>query len=66
MLIKEFRIYQPFENANLKFEMFYCFYRWVNGCGPLSQAFTPEELRKLVRALFQNTDRRAAFLSSIK
>lgn len=40
--------------------------RWVGGCGPLANEFTPEEVRRLVRALFQNTDRRAAFLSSIK
>jgi len=40
--------------------------KWVNGCGPLSAAFTAEEIRKLVRALFQNTDHRAAFLASIK
>jgi len=40
--------------------------RWVGGCGPIDAEFKPEELRKLVRALFQNTDRRAAFLATIK
>ncbi|CAG7838398.1 unnamed protein product [Allacma fusca] len=40
--------------------------KWVQGHGPLAIEFAAEEVRKLVRALFQNTDRRAAFLASIK
>ena len=40
--------------------------RWAGGKGPLAVEFTVEEVKKLVRALFQNTDRRAATLSRIK
>jgi centromere/kinetochore protein ZW10 len=40
--------------------------KWVDGCGPLAMAFNGDEVRRLVRALFQNTDHRAAFLASIK
>ena len=40
--------------------------RWAEGKGPLALEFSVEEVKKLVRALFQNTDRRAATLSRIK
>ena len=40
--------------------------RWAGGKGPLALEFSVEEVKKLVRALFQNTDRRAATLSRIK
>ncbi|XP_077515581.1 zeste-white 10 kinetochore protein [Amblyomma americanum] len=39
--------------------------RWADGKGPLA-CFTPEELKRLIRALFQNTDRRAAALAQIR
>lgn len=34
--------------------------------GPLAHEFTAQEVRGLIRALFQNTDRRAAVLGKIK
>ena len=34
--------------------------------GPLAHEFTAQEVRGLIRALFQNTDRRAAVLAKIK
>ncbi|XP_035697894.1 centromere/kinetochore protein zw10 homolog [Branchiostoma floridae] len=40
--------------------------RWADGKGPLGHEFTAMEVRGLVRALFQNTDRRAAVLAKIK
>jgi centromere/kinetochore protein ZW10 len=40
--------------------------RWADGKGPLAHEFTPEELKQLIRALFQNTDRRSAILARIK
>uniref|UniRef100_A0A2R5L8Y8 Putative centromere/kinetochore protein zw10 involved in mitotic chromosome segregation n=1 Tax=Ornithodoros turicata TaxID=34597 RepID=A0A2R5L8Y8_9ACAR len=40
--------------------------RWADGKGPLAVCFTSEEVKKLVRALFQNTDRRAAALAKIR
>ena len=40
--------------------------RWAGGKGPLAIDFSVEEVKKLIRALFQNTDRRAATLSRIK
>lgn len=40
--------------------------RWAEGKGPLANEFTPIEVKQLVRALFQNTDRRAAVLAKIK
>ncbi len=40
--------------------------RWAGGKGPLAVEFTAEQVKQLVRALFQNTDRRAAVLSRIK
>ena len=39
---------------------------WVSGKGPLAKEFTPDEVKRLIRALFQNTDRRAGVLSRIK
>ena len=38
---------------------------WDTGSGPLAQAFTPVELRGLIKALFQNTERRATALAKI-
>lgn len=40
--------------------------RWADGKGLLAIYFTPEEVKKLIRALFQNTDRRAAALAKIR
>ena len=40
--------------------------RWARGKGPLAIDFSVEEVKKLIRALFQNTDRRAATLTRIK
>ncbi len=40
--------------------------RWAAGKGPLAAEFRAEEMKALVRALFQNTDRRAAVLARIK
>ena len=40
--------------------------RWADGLGPLGVEFPPNELKQLIRALFQNTDRRAAVLAKIK
>ncbi|XP_052800969.1 centromere/kinetochore protein zw10 homolog [Mya arenaria] len=40
--------------------------RWAEGKGPLAIAFTANEIKQLIRALFQNTDRRAAMLNKIK
>lgn len=39
--------------------------RWAEGKGPLALAFTYNEVKGLIRALFQNTDRRAAALAQI-
>ncbi|XP_045482990.1 centromere/kinetochore protein zw10 homolog [Harmonia axyridis] len=39
--------------------------RWADGKGPLALQFTPYELKQLIRALFQNSDRRDAVLSRI-
>lgn len=39
--------------------------RWGSGTGPLAQQFSPTELRGLIKALFQNTERRAAALGKI-
>ena len=38
---------------------------WDYGSGPLAQHFTGVELRALIKALFQNTERRATALSKI-
>ncbi|KAL0113921.1 hypothetical protein PUN28_011331 [Cardiocondyla obscurior] len=40
--------------------------RWGNGKGPLAQEFTPSQVKQLIRAIFQNTDRRSNLLASIK
>ncbi|XP_033735507.1 centromere/kinetochore protein zw10 homolog [Pecten maximus] len=40
--------------------------RWAEGKGPLAVEFTPNEMKSLIRALFQNTERRAAVLAKIK
>lgn len=40
--------------------------RWFSGMGPLAVYFKPEELKHLIRALFQNTTVRANLLSKIK
>jgi centromere/kinetochore protein ZW10 len=40
--------------------------RWASGKGPLAAEFKMEEMKSLIRALFQNTDRRAAVLARIK
>lgn len=39
--------------------------RWADGKGPLALQFKGEELKQLIKALFQNTDRRAAVLAKI-
>lgn len=38
---------------------------WTDGKGPLTLNFNAEDIRHLIRALFQNTDRRATVLASI-
>ena len=38
---------------------------WCEGAGILTANYTAEEVRHLIRALFQNTDRRAMALASI-
>ncbi|XP_012276555.1 centromere/kinetochore protein zw10 homolog [Orussus abietinus] len=40
--------------------------RWADGKGPLAEAFNAQQVKQLIRALFQNTERRAALLSTIK
>lgn len=40
--------------------------RWGDGRGPLAKQFRVEELRNLIKALFQNTQFRANLLSKIK
>ncbi|KAG8434451.1 hypothetical protein GDO86_012719 [Hymenochirus boettgeri] len=40
--------------------------RWADGKGPLATEFTTNEVKSLIRALFQNTERRAAALARIK
>ncbi|NP_001131044.1 zw10 kinetochore protein S homeolog [Xenopus laevis] len=40
--------------------------RWADGKGPLAVEFSPSEVKNLIRALFQNTERRAAALAKIK
>lgn len=40
--------------------------RWADGKGPLATAFSSSEVKALIRALFQNTERRAAALAKIK
>ncbi|CAH2320136.1 centromere kinetochore zw10 homolog [Pelobates cultripes] len=40
--------------------------RWADGKGPLAVEFSTNEVKSLIRALFQNTERRAAALARIK
>ena len=40
--------------------------RWADGKGPLALEFTANEVKQLIRALFQNSDRRAAALAKIR
>ena len=40
--------------------------RWGEGKGLLAKELTAEEVKQLIRAIFQNTERRAAVLSNIK
>lgn len=40
--------------------------QWSEGKGPLTLNYKAEEIRSLIRALFQNTDRRSNALFSIK
>uniref|UniRef100_A0A8C6S6L6 Centromere/kinetochore protein zw10 homolog n=1 Tax=Neogobius melanostomus TaxID=47308 RepID=A0A8C6S6L6_9GOBI len=40
--------------------------RWADGKGPLAVEFSGSEVKSLVRALFQNTERRAVALTKIK
>ncbi|XP_003472868.2 centromere/kinetochore protein zw10 homolog [Cavia porcellus] len=40
--------------------------RWADGKGPLATAFSSSEVKALIRALFQNTERRAAAIAKIK
>ncbi|NXL86174.1 ZW10 protein, partial [Alectura lathami] len=40
--------------------------QWADGKGPLAAEFSPAEVKSLIRALFQNTERRAAALARIK
>lgn len=38
---------------------------WADGKGPLTLNFRAEDIRHLIRAIFQNTDRRANALANI-
>ncbi|XP_058801395.1 centromere/kinetochore protein zw10 homolog isoform X2 [Phymastichus coffea] len=40
--------------------------RWADGKGPLANEFTPHHIKQLIRALFQNTERRSNLLVKIK
>ncbi|XP_022252392.1 centromere/kinetochore protein zw10 homolog [Limulus polyphemus] len=40
--------------------------RWADGKGPVALDFTAEEIKQLIRALFQNTERRAAVLAKLR
>ncbi|NXM38269.1 ZW10 protein, partial [Gymnorhina tibicen] len=40
--------------------------RWADGKGPLAEQFSAAEVKSLIRALFQNTERRAAALARVK
>ncbi|XP_053979432.1 centromere/kinetochore protein zw10 homolog [Hylaeus volcanicus] len=40
--------------------------RWGGGKGPLAREFTAPQVKQLIRALFQNTERRSNLLASIK
>lgn len=39
--------------------------QWSEGKGPLTLNYTADEIKHLIRALFQNTDRRANALATI-
>ncbi|KOC70027.1 Centromere/kinetochore protein zw10 like protein [Habropoda laboriosa] len=41
-------------------------FRWGGGKGPLAREFTAPQVKQLIRALFQNTERRSNLLASIK
>eukprot|EP00096_Caligus_rogercresseyi_P014236 TRINITY_DN6734_c0_g1_i1.p1 TRINITY_DN6734_c0_g1~~TRINITY_DN6734_c0_g1_i1.p1 ORF type:complete len:737 (-),score=224.23 TRINITY_DN6734_c0_g1_i1:205-2379(-) len=49
-------------NANLK----EIEHRWAERKGPLAAEFSVDEIKRLIRAIFQNTERRATVLSRIK
>ncbi|XP_071164301.1 centromere/kinetochore protein zw10 homolog isoform X2 [Mytilus edulis] len=40
--------------------------RWADGKGPLANEFSATEVKQMIRALFQNTERRANILTKIK
>ena len=40
--------------------------RWANSKGPLAHEFTADQVKRFIRALFQNTERRSALLARIK
>lgn len=40
--------------------------RWADGKGPLANELTASEVKQMIRALFQNTDRRSAILAKIR
>ena len=40
--------------------------RWGEGNGVLAKEFSAEEIKQLIKAIFQNTERRATVLSKIK
>ncbi|KAB7505326.1 Centromere/kinetochore protein zw10-like protein [Armadillidium nasatum] len=40
--------------------------RWLGGKGPLAHNFTSDEVKHLIKAIFQNTERRAQLLAKIK
>ena len=40
--------------------------RWADGSGVLANYLTAEEVKHLIRALFQNNERRSNALSKIK
>lgn len=40
--------------------------RWCNGQGPLAGQFSPMEIKQLIRALFQTSERRTAALAKIQ
>ena len=39
--------------------------RWADGAGPLANSFAADELRTIIRALFQNSEVRQRALNSI-
>lgn len=40
--------------------------RWADGKGPLAVELSPTEVKQMIRALFQNTERRAVVLAKIR